>query len=83
MSEETRQYLYQQLNSLDSDLSTHKEGAEEDADTHAKSSVKLSFGLNLVKKFIRELQGKIELSSKEGENTTFTLKIPVKVQSSV
>jgi signal transduction histidine kinase len=78
MSEETQKYLYQQLNSLDSTSSTDKE----DADTHAKSSVKLGFGLSLVKKFIRELQGKVELSSKENESTTFTLKIPVKVQSS-
>lgn len=85
MSEETRRYLYQQLTSLDSTSATEEEGAyREDATTDSESaiklgSVKLGFGLSLVKKFIHELQGKIELSSKEGKNTTFTLKIPVKV----
>ena len=83
MSEETQEYLYQQLNSLDSASTTHEEGTDrEDTNTHAKLSVKLGFGLSLVKKFIRELRAKIELSSKQGENTTFTLKIPVKVQLS-
>lgn len=80
MSEETRQYLYQQLTSLDSTSATEEEGAyRENTTTDTESPVKLGFGLSLVKKFIRELQGKIELSSKEGKSTTFTLQIPVKV----
>jgi signal transduction histidine kinase len=80
MSEETRQYLYQQLTNLDSTSATDEEDIDrEDATIDTESPVKLGFGLSLMKKFIRELQGKIELSSKEGKSTTFTLQIPVKV----
>jgi signal transduction histidine kinase len=80
MSEETRAYLYQQLTNLDSTSATDEEDIDrEDATIDTESPVKLGFGLSLMKKFIRELQGKIELSSKEGKSTTFTLQIPVKV----
>jgi signal transduction histidine kinase len=82
MSEETREYLYQQLTNLDSTSATDEEAIDiEEATIDTESPVKLGFGLRLVKKFIRELQGKIELNSKESESTTFTLQIPVKVPS--
>lgn len=80
MPEETRAYLYQQLTNLDSTSATDEEAIDrEEATIDTESLVKLGFGLKLVKRFIHELQGKIELSSKEGKSTTFTLQISVKV----
>lgn len=50
----------------------------------AKNAVNIGgtgLGLNIVKKYIELLEGKIEFESKAGEGTTFTLFIPLKPQA--
>lgn len=67
MSEEQRQYIYKQLNGLDG----------EELATDSSSESTLGLGLSLVKQFIYEVNGKIDVSSRQGKSTTFTLQIPV------
>ncbi|WP_341757877.1 ATP-binding protein [Candidatus Tisiphia endosymbiont of Ditula angustiorana] len=45
--------------------------------TSSESTFELGLGLSLVKQFIDELKGKIDISS-DGKGTTFTVQIPVK-----
>ncbi|WP_375318960.1 sensor histidine kinase [Candidatus Tisiphia endosymbiont of Oplodontha viridula] len=73
MSEKQRQSIYQQLNGLeasDDELAT---------DSNSESNLELGLGLSLVKQFIHEINGKIDVNSRHGKSTTFTLQIPVKL----
>ncbi|WP_342259878.1 HAMP domain-containing sensor histidine kinase [Candidatus Tisiphia endosymbiont of Metellina segmentata] len=83
MSEEKQQYIYEQLNSLDSSSftsSTSKDTGEKlESNSSSESNLKLGLGLSLVKQFIADLNGKIEISSQQGKSTTFTLQVPVKL----
>ncbi len=85
MSEEQQQYIYRQLNGLDSSAfsnSTSKASGEELAtDSNLESTLELGLGLSLVKQFIGDLNGKIKLSSQQGKGTTFTLQVPVTLHS--
>lgn len=76
MSKEKEQYLYEKLNSLDNSTSqaTRKEWQ---SNTNLESIFELGLGLTLVKQFIGELKGKIDVSSCEGKGTTFTVQVPV------
>ncbi|MFP3018322.1 MAG: sensor histidine kinase [Candidatus Tisiphia sp.] len=77
MSKEKEQYLYEQLNSLDN--STSQATREElQSKTNSESIFELGLGLSLVKQFIGELKGKIDVSSYEDKGTTFTVQVPVK-----
>ncbi|WP_425362768.1 sensor histidine kinase [Candidatus Tisiphia endosymbiont of Hybos culiciformis] len=79
LSEEMQQYLYKQLNSLDGSLiftSSTNNGKD-----ISESSIELGLGLNLIKQFIYELNGKIDISSMQGKGTIVILQIPVTLHS--
>ncbi|MCC8400126.1 MAG: hypothetical protein LN563_06155 [Rickettsia endosymbiont of Platyusa sonomae] len=82
MSEEQQQYIYEQLNGLDSSTftkSTSKAiGKELQSNSSSASDLKLGLGLSLVKQFIGDLNGRIEISSWQGKGTTFIVQVPVK-----
>ena len=84
MSEEQQQYIYKQLNALDSSAftsgSTSKATGEELAtDSNSESTLELGLGLSLVKQFISNLNGKVNIASQHGKSTTFTLQVPVEL----
>lgn len=85
MSEEQQQYIYKQLNGLDSsafsNLTSKASGEELATDSNSESTLELGLGLSLVKQFIGDLNGKIKLSSQQGKGTTFTLQVPVTLHS--
>ncbi|WP_425363979.1 sensor histidine kinase [Candidatus Tisiphia endosymbiont of Hybos culiciformis] len=77
MSEEQQQYIYKQLNGLDSSTftsSTSKATGEE-------LVTDLGLGLSLVKQFIGNLNGKVNITSQQGKGTSFTLQVPVTLYS--
>lgn len=69
MSEKQRQSIYQQLNGL--------KASDKELATDSNSESTLGLGLSLVKQFIHEIKGKIDVNSRQGKSTTFTLQIPV------
>ncbi|MCC8483131.1 MAG: HAMP domain-containing histidine kinase [Rickettsia endosymbiont of Labidopullus appendiculatus] len=81
MSEEQRQYIYEQLNGLDSSAFTKptSKATGEELQSNSESNLQLGLGLSLVKQFIGDLNGRIEISSRQGKGTTFTVQVPVKL----
>ncbi|MCC8398408.1 MAG: palindromic element RPE1 domain-containing protein [Rickettsia endosymbiont of Labidopullus appendiculatus] len=84
MSEEQQQYIYKQLNGLDSSGftsdSTSKVTSEElESNSNSESILELGLGLSLVKQFIGNLNGKVNVASQHGKSTTFTLQVPVEL----
>ncbi|WP_425361577.1 sensor histidine kinase [Candidatus Tisiphia endosymbiont of Ceraclea dissimilis] len=85
MSEEQQKYIYEQLNGLDSSTftkSTSKAiGEELQSNSSSASNLKLGLGLSLVKQFIADMNGAIDISSQQGKKTTFTIQVPVTLVS--
>ncbi|MCC8398355.1 MAG: sensor histidine kinase [Rickettsia endosymbiont of Labidopullus appendiculatus] len=85
MSEEQQQYIYEQLNGLDSSTftkSTSKAiGEELQSNSSSASNLKLGLGLSLVKQFIRDMNGAIDISSRQGKRATFTIQVPITLVS--
>lgn len=82
MSEAQQQYIYKQLNGLDgsaftNDSTSKATGEELESNSNSESNLELGLGLSLVKQFIYEVNGKIDVSSRKAKSTTFTLQIPV------